>query len=116
MKLLFLSTLALLVVSVSARVGDGSRNLELSQIKHQKLRRATENQAIEGKFIVVLSDLVDNVLQYAYQLLSGTDAKLEYEYDSVFKGFVVNEIAAEFLLAILDDSMVEYVEEVRSYS
>ena len=119
MKLFFLSTLALLLVTVSARVGGGSaggggqeRHLELSQIQHRKLRRAAENQAIEGQFIFVVSDLVEDVLEFAFGWIRGSDAKLEYEFDTVVKGFTVSGLLADLLLAILEDDMVEYVQEV----
>lgn len=119
MKFMFrLSALALLFASVSARVGDGgtTRNLELSQIQHRKLRRATENRAIEGQFIIVLSDVVENVLEAAIRLIAGaTGAQLEYEYDAVVKGFAVSGLVADILLAILDDDLVEYVEEVSGF-
>lgn len=100
------------VGTVSGRVGDVGRDLELSQIHHRKLYRATEGAAIEGRFIVVLSDRVENVLQMALNLLTGSDAQLEYEYDSVVKGFTVSKLIADFLVAILDEDLVEYVEEV----
>ena len=104
----------LLIVSASARVGGGADSpLELSQIRHRKLRRAAENQGIEGQFIIVLSDAVDDILQYAYQLLDNSGAELKYEYSTVIKGFTVSAVIADLLMAILDDSMVEYVEEVR---
>lgn len=113
MKRSILSTLALLLVSVSARVGDGGRQLELSQIQHRKLRRASEDQRIEGQFIIVLSDAVDNILQYAFQLINGSGAEIKYEYEVVLKGFVVDKVVADVLMTILDDSMVKHVSEVR---
>jgi len=119
MKFIPLPTLALLLllVSVSARVGnsDGGRqrNLELSQIQHRKLRRATEaSSAIEGQFIFVLNDIVEDVVGFALQLISGSDAQLEFEFETVVKGFTVSGLLADLLLAILDEDMVEYVEEV----
>jgi hypothetical protein len=117
MKFPVFSSLALLqsvFVSVSARVGGvGGRTLELSQIRHRKLRRAAENQRVEGQFIVVLSDVIDDILQYANLLLENSGAELKYEYNTIIKGFTVSEVVVDLLMAILDDSMVEYVEEVR---
>jgi len=115
MKLILLSTLVLLLASVSARVGDVGRQLEISQIRHRKLRRATEDQRIEGQFIIVLNDAVDNIVQYALQLIGGSGAELKYEYETVLKGFVVDKVVADLLLVILDDSMVKYVAEVSSF-
>ena len=113
MNLLVLSSLALLLVSASARVRGRGGELVLSQIRHHKLRRAAENQSIEGQFIIVLSDAVEDILQFAYQLVENSGAELNYEYNTVIKGFSVSKVVADFLMTILDDSMVDYVEEVR---
>lgn len=81
------------------------------QIEHRKLIKASLGKAISGRYIVVLNGKVSDVLSKAKSLLQGSDATIDYEYDTVFKGFAVNGLVAKFLTIVLDDDMVLSVEE-----
>lgn len=81
------------------------------QIQHRKLITASLGKAISGRYIVVLNGNVADVVSKAKSLLQGSDATVDYEYDTVFKGFAVNGLVAKFLTIILDDDMVLSVEE-----
>jgi aqualysin 1 len=81
------------------------------QIEHRKLIKASLGKAISGRYIVVLNGKVADVLSKAKSLLQGSDATIEYEYDTVFKGFAVNGLVAKFLTTILSDDMVLSVGE-----
>jgi subtilisin family serine protease len=81
------------------------------QIQHRKLVRSSLGNAISGRYIVILNGKVADVVSKAKSLLQDSDATIDYEYDTVFKGFAVNGLVAKFLTIILDDDAVLSVEE-----
>jgi hypothetical protein len=96
--------LILLVVSVLGRIGDLP--------EHRKLRRALIGMGIKDRYIVVLNPKISNVLEKARSLLMNSGAILEYTYVNSIKGFTCSSLAYRFLMSILDDDLVEYVEQV----
>ena len=90
--------------------GSDSVNAD-EQIRHRKLVWATLGNAISGRYIVILNGDVADVISKAKSLLQDSDATIDFEYDTVFKGFAVNGLVAKFLAIILDDDMVISVEE-----
>ena len=81
------------------------------QIQHRKLVRSSLGNAISGRYIVILDGKVADVVSKVKSLLQDSDATIDYEYNTVFKGFAVNGLVAKFLTIILDDDMVLSVEE-----
>jgi subtilisin family serine protease len=81
------------------------------QIQHRKLIRASLGNAISDRYIVILNGKVADVISKAKSLLQDSGATIDFEYDTVFKGFAVNGLVAKFLTIILDDNMVLSVEE-----
>lgn len=81
------------------------------QIQHRKLITAPFGDAISGRYIVVLNGKVSDVVSKVKSLLQDSNASIEYEYDTVFKGIAVSGLVAKFLTIILDDDMVLSVEE-----
>lgn len=103
--------LCCLLVSVLLwSIGSASVNAD-EQIQHRKLVRASFGNAISGRYIVILNGKVADVISKAKSLLQDSDATIDFEYETVFKGFAVNGLVAKFLTIILDDDMVLSVEE-----
>jgi subtilisin family serine protease len=80
-------------------------------IQHRKLITAPFGSAISGRYIIILNGKVGDVLSKARSLLQNSGATIDFEYDTVFKGFAVNGLVAKFLTTIIDDDMIVSVEE-----
>jgi aqualysin 1 len=80
-------------------------------IHHRKLFTAPSGTGISGRYIVTLNDSVSDVLTKAKELLANSGANIDFEYNTVFKGFAVGGLVAKFLTIVLDDDMVVSVEE-----
>lgn len=79
---------------------------------HRKLFLAPLATAIKDKYIVVLSNRSSSALDKIRSILSKSGARLDYEYDGDFTGFVVSGLVSKFLDIILKDDDVEFVEQV----
>lgn len=80
-------------------------------IHHRKLFTASSGTRITGRYIVTLNDGISDVLTKAKELLANSGASIDFEYNTVFKGFAVGGLVAKFLTIVLDDDMVVSVEE-----
>jgi subtilisin family serine protease len=80
-------------------------------IQHRKLITVPIGTAISERYIIVLNDKIGDVLSKAKDLLQNSGATIDYEYETVFKGFAVNGLVSKFLTRILDDDMIVSAEE-----
>lgn len=78
----------------------------------RKLIRSRFNRRIRNSYIVVLNDDVPSVRRKVFSLLRAAPFQEVFLLEASVKGFVVSGLAGRFLMRILQDSDVAFVEEV----